>query len=544
VSNVEPKQTLPAGWSTVQLPDLIPAEGVFVDGDWVESVDQDPDGEVRLVQLADIGENVFLDKSARFLTREKARELKCTFLEARDVLISRMGDPIGRTCIFPVSSKQCVTVVDACIVRVDKSSALPELLSFWANSPDFQERICAFESGSTRKRISRGNLARIDFPLPPLPEQRRIVAELEQQLSRLDKAVEALRRAQRNLRRYRDSVLKAACEGRLVPTEAELARREGREYEPAPVLLQRILAERRRRWEEAELAKIHAKGKEPTDSKWKAKYKEPAPPNTDGLPELPEGWCWASPAQIASSDRYSLGIGPFGSDLKVSDYADDGVPLVFVRDIRARQFGGGQTRFVSPEKARELQAHYVRPGDILVTKMGEPPGDTCLYPTDRPPAIITADCIRLRVCEVFHGASGWVARSLESATVCRQIERITQGVAQKKISLERFSTVAIPLPPLRESKRIWEALLAFESRQTRTSAVLDAQVARADRLRRSLLREAFSGRLVPQDPNDEPASALLARIRAEREATAPGKKSSPSSRRGRKPGKKAASRGD
>ncbi len=95
-------------------------------------------------------------------------------------------------------------------------------------------------------------------------------------------------------------MLKAAVEGRLVPTEAELARAEGRDYEPASVLLERILAERRRRWEEAELAKMKAKGKAPKDDRWKAKYKEPVEPDTSDLPELPEGWCWASQEQVSS----------------------------------------------------------------------------------------------------------------------------------------------------------------------------------------------------------------------------------------------------
>jgi type I restriction enzyme S subunit len=84
-------------------------------------------------------------------------------------------------------------------------------------------------------------------------------------------------------------MLKAACEGRLVPTEAELAQAEGRDYEPADVLLQRLLTERRAKWEADELARMQAKGKPPKDDRWKAKYKEPEPPDTSELPELPEG---------------------------------------------------------------------------------------------------------------------------------------------------------------------------------------------------------------------------------------------------------------
>jgi type I restriction enzyme S subunit len=121
--------------------------------------------------------------------------------------------------------------------------------------------------------------------LPPLPEQHRIVAEIEKHFTRLDAAVASLQRAKANLKRYRASVLKAACQGKLVPTEAELARAEGREYEPASVLLERILKDRRARWEAQE--------------RRRGKYKEPATLDISTLPGVPEGWVWAMVEQLA-----------------------------------------------------------------------------------------------------------------------------------------------------------------------------------------------------------------------------------------------------
>lgn len=92
-----------------------------------------------------------------------------------------------------------------------------------------------------------------------------------------------------------------------------------------------------------------------------------------------------------------MAIGLFGSSLKVSDYKIEGVPLIFVRNIRSGSFGGENTVYVTVDKAAELSAHAVEAVDILVTKMGDPPGDVCRYPTNRPPAVITADCIKLRL---------------------------------------------------------------------------------------------------------------------------------------------------
>ena len=131
-------------------------------------------------------------------------------------------------------------------------------------------------------------LRKAQFAVAPPEEQERIVTEIEKQFTRLDAATAALKRVQANLKRYRASVLKAACEGRLVPTEAELARKEGREYEPADNLLQRILRERRARWEADTLAKMNASGKPPQDDHWKQKYKEPSAPDTPNLPQLPK----------------------------------------------------------------------------------------------------------------------------------------------------------------------------------------------------------------------------------------------------------------
>ena len=147
-------------------------------------------------------------------------------------------------------------------------------------------------------RVPERFMADLRFPLAPTAAQERIVAALEAYFSRLDAAVAALERVRANLKRYRASVLKAACEGRLVPTEAQLARREGRDYEPADVLLERILRERRTRWEAEELERLKAKGKPPTDDRWKQKYKEPEPLDTNELPSLPEGWTWAPLAAL------------------------------------------------------------------------------------------------------------------------------------------------------------------------------------------------------------------------------------------------------
>ena len=209
---------LQRGWTTATIGDLVSHNGVFTDGDWVESKDQDTDGDVRLTQLADIGEGLFRDRSNRFLTSTAACRLRCTYLLPGDILVARMPDPLGRACIFPGDSQPCVTVVDVCIVRPGTNSVSPRWLMWWINTPQFRTQILARQAGTTRKRISRKNLAAIEFPIPPELEQARIAAAIDEQFSRLDAGVATLERIQQNLVRTRAAVLQAAISGRLADT--------------------------------------------------------------------------------------------------------------------------------------------------------------------------------------------------------------------------------------------------------------------------------------------------------------------------------------
>ena len=176
-------------WASVKLSDIVRDDGDFCDGDWIESKDQDSAGEVRLIQLADIGDGIFKNKSNRHLTLQKAYDLKCTFLNQGDVLIARMPEPLGRACIFPLKGvEKFVTVVDVAILRVDSDIASNKYVCHILNSPQSRSYIDELESGTTRKRISRKNLGILDFPIPPLAEQHRIVARVDELFALADAA--------------------------------------------------------------------------------------------------------------------------------------------------------------------------------------------------------------------------------------------------------------------------------------------------------------------------------------------------------------------
>ena len=209
----------------------------------------------------------------------------------------------------------------------------------------WQSVVVILGGGTTFKKISGAAAARISLALAPLAEQRRIVDEIETQFTRLGASVAALRRAQVNLKRYRASVLKVACEGRLVPTEAELARSEGRDYEPAGVLMERVLAERHARWESQE--------------RRRGKYKEPSTPDTSALPELPEGWVWATVEQL-------LVRGEYGTSVKCS-YEAAGLPILRIPNIVAGEIDLTDIKYATQPIPIDSETSLAK-GDVLMCR--------------------------------------------------------------------------------------------------------------------------------------------------------------------------------
>lgn len=183
--------------------------GLFVDGDWIETKDQDPNGRVRLIQLADVGAGEFKNKSNKYITEAKAAELLCTYLKKGDILIARLGEPLCKACVF-LCDGLYITAVDVTILRVGNKTIEPKYLVYLINSPWFKAQVKRYESGTTRKRISRKNLDRICMNFPSLPEQKRIVAKIEELFSGLDSGVETLKKTKQQLAVYRQAVLKAA----------------------------------------------------------------------------------------------------------------------------------------------------------------------------------------------------------------------------------------------------------------------------------------------------------------------------------------------
>ena len=346
--------------------------------------------------------------------------------------------------------------------------------------------------GSGMQHITKGKFERSSVPLAPLPEQHRIVAEIETQFTRLDAGIAALKRAQVNLRRYKASVLKAACEGRLVPTEAELACQEGRDYEPADVLLQRILAERQARW----------KAENP-----KKKYKEPAAPNADDLPESPEGWVWATSEQLSDETRsITYGVVKLGSPV------DGGVPTLRSSNVRSLRIEDENIKRISPKISNNYRRTVLQGGEVLVTVRGTL-GGVAIVPEHYSGFNISREVAMIALVDPTVGPV--LQFFIASNPTQRWLLARTRGIAYMGINIATLKQTPLPLPPIAEQHCIVAEVERRLSVVQEMEATVEANLKRAERLRQAILKRAFEGKLVPQDPNDESASVFLQRIQAE-----------------------------
>lgn len=374
------------------------------------------------------------------------------------------------------------------------------------SSYDFVEFACSQYEGD-RPRVKFDSLGKFAIDLPPRAEQTRIVAKLEELLTDLDAGVDELKAAQKKLKQYRQSLLKSAVEGTL---SAEW-RAQHTPTETGAQLLQRILTERRARWEAKQLAKFKEQGKAPPKD-WQKKYPEPVQPDTTGLQELPKGWVWASGEQLCVF--ITKGTTP-PKNLDIS--GEKTVPFLRVTNLTDRgELDLTDEVFVSVDTHQGFLARSaVYPGDVLMNIVGPPLGQVSVVPSDFPEWNINQ---AIAIFRAVDGVLPWfICRYLLSPSAQRWLKARSKTTAgQTNLTLEVCRSLPFPLPPQDEQKALLHTLEAALSSIVREGGSIAYGLKQSTAQRQNILRAAFAGQLVPQDPNDEPVSVLLERIRVER----------------------------
>jgi type I restriction enzyme S subunit len=365
-------------------------------------------------------------------------------------------------------------------------------------------------------RVPTSFLENLEIPVAPASEQQRITDALDELLSDLDAGVEALRRAQVKLALYRASVLKAAVQGDLTAGR----RKQHPDAEPASVLLKRILAERRQRWEQEQLQKFAASGKTPP-ANWRSKYKEPAAPDTTNLPELPEGWSWASLDQLCIQITDGEHIQP--------RYQPIGKPMLSAKNVRDGFVSFDDIDLIAPTDFENcIKRCAPTENDVLIVSVGATTGRTAIVGRCEPFSLVRSVLLLRPIIN-----SQFIFRWIQSPK-CQELIRVASGsTAQAHLYINDTKNLPAPLPPSEEITLIIDEVDDQFSVIEHLQSDIESKFNSCNSLRQSILRRAFTGRLVPQDSNDEPASELLKRVAEERAARAAKEKnpSKPAARR-------------
>lgn len=410
-------------------------------------------------------------------------------VRANDVLVSMTRPNLNAVALVPQDLDAATASTGFDVLRA--IGVLPEWLFAHVRTPAFVQEMSQLVQGALYPAVNSKDVRASVVPIPPLNEQKRIVAKLDALQARHDNAKQALDAIPPLLDKLRQAILRAAFRGDL--TREWRARNP--DVEPASVLLERIRAERRRRWEEANPRK---------------KYVEPEPVDPSDLPELPEGWCWASLDQLAFSIRNGISERPS---------EDAGVPILRISAVRPLRLDTEDIRFLAGPIERFSQ-YLLRENDLLFTRYNGNADlvGACAVVERTDPRVYPDKLIRVRVVPSLV-CSHFVAAAIHTGSSIEHIRSHTKTAAgQVGISGADLKMTPVPLAPQFEQGKIAHLTQAFLAIAQACGESHDSALQQCVQLWRTILAKAFRGELVPQDPNDEPASVLLERIRAERAA--------------------------
>jgi type I restriction enzyme S subunit len=451
---------LPKGWIETTLEDACEKISDGTHHSPKEQYDKPAKGLYKYITAKNIRMSGLDLGNLTYVTEKVHREIykRCN-PEYGDVLLTKDGVNAGDVAINTLDEEFSL-LSSVALLKPKRALLEPKFLRYYIESPEGTKRLLGEMRGAAIRRIILRSINAASIPIAPLPEQRRIVARIEELFSRLDAGVAALRHAKAQLQRYRQSVLAAAVTGQLT----QAWREQHPETEPASEAVAAMLKERKEKWER------------------RGKYMKPALPPGD-LEPLPENWCWATWDQLSHWVTYGF--------TRPMEHVEEGIPIVtakHVKDSRINYEDGHRT----PQGPYEALSEKDRPkpGDILVTKDGTI-GRAAVVESDRAFCINqSVAVVWLRTCPMYRK---YLLTTIETESAQRLMTGKARGVAIKHLSITDFAKMSVPIPPLAEQHQIVAEVEARTTAIDHLEAELDRQITRSNRLRQSTLAAAFSG---------------------------------------------------
>jgi type I restriction enzyme S subunit len=492
--------TLPTGWAWTTLGEI----GDVNLGKTPKKNQYAESGAYKVVKYRDIvsGKVDWTNNDKGFVVDDDGMGDVLRELREGDVLVSasahsseHIGKKVAHVSTIPKSYTRVFFVGELCCVRVDERSVSPAMVCHYLSSERGYRSIQNHVRGV---HLVAGEARSIAMPLPPLPEQGRLVAKIEDLFAKLDAGIDALNKVKAQLEVYREAVLRDAFNGTLT--------REWREANRSEL---QVAAERL-----AQLVNRKARagsGGKPSSQ----------PLSTSGSPALPDGWLPLTLVDAVGSERDSIRRGPFGSAIKKAFFVPHGYKVYEQSNVIHGDFERG-TYFVDEAKYLELKSFSIKAGDILMTCSGTV-GRIAVVPEQAKPGLINQALLKLSLDHEVVETPFFMY--LFKHTIEQAIQHNTRGSAMVNISsVEDLRRIFLPIPPLPEQRQIVDEVEQHLSVVEQAGQTVEQAIARSERFRHAILRKAFEGRLVPQDPSDEPAEKLLQRIREERARLKPNAK--------------------
>ncbi len=375
-----------------------------------------------------------------------------------------------------------------------------------------------FTGSAGQLRVPVSFIKELPFPLPPLTEQRRIVAALDAILGKVAACQARLAKIPTLLKRFRQSILAAACSGRLTADWRESVDTQ----ESAEDLQQRIAVYHRECWEGDQLTRMVAKDALPKNDKWKTAYIAPTFQPNDEMRELPEGWHWNRIGLLGLDPLNTVQTGPFGAQLHNTEFTPAGVPVIAVGNLTGMGFEEKGLYFVSKQKAEQLSRYDVRSGDVLFARSGATLGKVCVAPKVVNDWRMTGHILRVRLNTRFVLPEMVVYALHGDPSVRHQVNGNIRGITRPGFNTALLESIAVPVGPISEQHEIVRRVNQLFAFADKLESRYKTGQAHVDNITQAVLAKAFRGELVPTEHelaaregrNFEPASALLERIKS------------------------------